>query len=118
MKVIVYHNPRCSKSRETIKLLKAQNIDFEVRLYLKDIPQPDEIKALLSLLGFSSARELMRRKEKIYQALHLANESSEEVLINALYEYPQLIERPIVIIDNVAKICRPPEQILPLLSDS
>lgn len=115
MKVIVYHNPRCSKSRETIKLLEAQNIDFEVRLYLQDIPQTDEIRTLLSLLGFSSARELMRCKEKLYQELNLADENNEEVLIQALCKHPQLIERPIVIINSAAKICRPPELVLSMV---
>lgn len=117
MKPIVYHNPRCSKSRETIKLLADKNIDVEIRLYLQDVPSSDELKSLLSLLGFSSARALMRTKESIYKDLNLAAENDEAALLAAMVENPKLIERPIVIVENAAKIGRPPESVLALFND-
>lgn len=115
MSVTVYHNPRCSKSRETIKLLQDKGIEFSTRLYLQDIPTVSEINALLELLGFSSARELMRQKEDAYKTLKLAAIDDEPTLVKALHEHPKLIERPIVVIDDkTAKIGRPPEAVLTL----
>lgn len=115
MSVIVYHNPRCSKSRETVKLLQDKQIDFDARLYLQDIPTADELKKVIELLGFSSARELMRQKESLYKELNLATVNDEEALITAMIENPKLIERPIVIVnDAAAKIGRPPESVLAL----
>lgn len=115
MSVIVYHNPRCSKSRETVALLRAKQINFEPRLYMKDIPTKSELMQVLSLLGFTSARQLMRQKEKIYQTHQLAAVEDESVLIEAMLENPQLIERPIVIVNNQqAKIGRPPASVLSL----
>lgn len=115
MKVTVYHNPRCSKSRATVKLLENAQIKFDIRLYLQDIPSIEEIKNLVGLLGFSSARELMRRKEAVYKDLQLATVDDETTLLSALHQYPKLIERPIVVVDErVAKIGRPPESVLDL----
>lgn len=115
MTVIVYHNPRCSKSRETIKLLETQGIDFETRLYLNDVPSVDELKNLTKLLGFSSAKSLLRTKEDAYKALNLAEETDEETILKAMHEHPKLIERPIVVVNGkTAKIGRPPEQVLEL----
>lgn len=115
MTVIVYHNPRCSKSRETIKLLESQGIDFETRLYLNDIPSVDELKKLTELLGFSSAKSLLRTKEDAYKTLNLADETNEKTILEAMHAHPKLIERPIVVVnDEVAKIGRPPEQVLEL----
>lgn len=115
MNITVYHNPRCSKSRETIKLLESQQLDFQTRLYLQDVPSQAEIKQLLILLGFSFARELMRDKEDCYKTLNLAMENDEEKLIQAMHNHPVLIERPIVVVDNVAaKIGRPPQAVLAL----
>ncbi len=115
MSVIVYHNPRCSKSRETVKLLEENHIDFTTRLYLQDTPRQAEIKQLIKLLGFSSARELMRTSESIYKELKLRDETDENLLIKAMEENPKLIERPIVIVDDkAAKIGRPPESVLSL----
>lgn len=114
MKTIVYHNPRCSKSRETVKLLTSHRVDFDVRLYLEDIPSAEEISTLLQKLGFSSARELMRTKETLYKELNLAEEMDEKQLIVALHNHPKLIERPIVMTNKCAKIGRPPESVLAL----
>lgn len=115
MSTIVYHNPRCSKSRETIKLLEQHKIAFEPRLYLQDIPTKAELAQVISLLGFSSAQALMRHKEAIYKELKLATEDNEDKLLAAMVAHPKLIERPIVIVDNQqAKIGRPPESVLSL----
>ncbi len=83
MTAIVYHNPRCSKSRETVKLLEARHIPFQTRLYLTDVPSEAEIKQVLKALGFASARELMRSKEALYKELNLAEVDSEQALIAA-----------------------------------
>ncbi|MGY0399912.1 MAG: arsenate reductase (glutaredoxin) [Ostreibacterium sp.] len=115
--ITVYHNPCCSKSRETLQLLTDKAIDFETRYYLQTVPSKAELKHLLSLLGFASARELMRTKESIYQALDLGKVSDEETLLDAMIENPKLIERPIVVVDDkVAKIGRPPESVLTLFN--
>lgn len=114
--VTIYHNPRCSKSRETLTLLEQQGVDPHVVLYLDTPPTKDELKKLLKELGFSSARELMRKKETVYNDLKLADETlSEEQLLQAMVENPKLIERPIVVKGNKARIGRPPEQVLEIL---
>lgn len=114
--VSIYHNPRCSKSRETLSLLKANGVEPEVVLYLETPPDAATIKTLLSQLGFSSARELMRQKEDLYKELNLADSAlSEEQLIQAMVENPKLIERPIVLANGQARIGRPPESVLEIL---
>lgn len=119
MTVTVYHNPRCSKSRETIQLLTSQQIEFDTRLYLQDIPNVDELKNLVKLLGFQSAKELMRQKESIYKILELADVFDDTTLLNTMHENPKLIERPIVVIDNqAAQIGRPPEAVMSLFKEN
>ena len=114
--VSIYHNPRCSKSRETLSLLKANGVEPEVVLYLETPPEAATIKTLLSQLGFASARELMRQKEDLYKELNLADSAlSEEQLIQAMVENPKLIERPIVLANGQARIGRPPESVLEIL---
>lgn len=114
--VSIYHNPRCSKSRETLSLLKANGVEPEVVLYLETPPDAATIKTLLSQLGFASARELMRQKEDLYKELNLADSAlSEEQLIQAMVENPKLIERPIVLANGQARIGRPPESVLEIL---
>ncbi|XTZ39463.1 arsenate reductase (glutaredoxin) [Salmonella enterica] len=115
-KVKIYHNPRCSKSRETLSLLKENGIEPEVVLYLETPPDAATVQKLLQLLGMSSARELMRQKEDLYKELDLGNSSlSEEELVQALVANPKLIERPIVVANGQARIGRPPEQVLEIL---
>lgn len=115
-KVEIYHNPRCSKSRETLNLLKEKGVEPEVVLYLETPPDAAAVKSLLKKLGFTSARELMRRKEDLYKELKLDDASlSEEALIQAMIEHPKLIERPIVLANGKARIGRPPEQVLEIL---
>ncbi|MGB7802609.1 arsenate reductase (glutaredoxin) [Buttiauxella sp.] len=114
--VSIYHNPRCSKSRETLSLLKANGVEPEVVLYLETPPDAETITSLLEQLGFGSARELMRQKEDLYKELNLADAMlSEEQLIQAMVEHPKLIERPIVLANGKARIGRPPESVLEIL---
>lgn len=114
--VKIYHNPRCSKSRETLSLLKTQGVEPQVVLYLETPPDAATLRELLAMLGMSSARELMRRKEELYSTLNLANSDlTEEQLVQALVENPKLIERPIVVANGQARIGRPPEQVLEIL---
>ncbi|MDF3827050.1 MULTISPECIES: arsenate reductase (glutaredoxin) [unclassified Pseudocitrobacter] len=115
--VKIYHNPRCSKSRETLSLLKANGVEPEVVLYLETPPDAEGIKQLLQMLGMSSARELMRQKEDLYKSLNLADSQlTEAQLIQAMVENPKLIERPIVVSNGQARIGRPPEQVLEIVS--
>ncbi len=115
--VNIYHNPRCSKSRDTLSLLKANGIDPEVVLYLETPPDAATLRQLLKMLNMSSARELMRQKEDLYKSLNLADpQLSEEALIQAMVENPKLIERPIVVSHGQARIGRPPEQVLEIVS--
>ncbi|MBS0853858.1 arsenate reductase (glutaredoxin) [Leclercia sp. UBA2479] len=114
--VKIYHNPRCSKSRETLSLLQSNGIEPDVVLYLETPPDADTIKALLQMLGMDSARELMRQKEELYKSLNLADSHlSEAALIQAMVENPKLIERPIVVANGKARIGRPPEQVLDIV---
>lgn len=114
--VTIYHNPRCSKSRETLALLEQHGVTPDVVLYLETPPSVDQLKKLLKELGFSSARELMRKKEDLYKDLKLADENlSEAQLLQAMVENPKLIERPIVVKGTQARIGRPPEQVLEIL---
>ncbi|MEX3020204.1 arsenate reductase (glutaredoxin) [Kluyvera sp. STS39-E] len=114
--VTLYHNPRCSKSRETLSLLKENGIDPNVVLYLDTPPDAATLRQLLKMLGMTSARELMRQKEDLYKALNLSDSQlSEDALIKAMVENPKLIERPIVISNGQARIGRPPEQVLDIV---
>lgn len=111
----IYHNPRCSKSRETLSLLQQQSAQVEIVDYLKTPPSAEELTQLLHLLGLK-ARELLRTKEDDYQQLALDNPSlTEQQLIEAMIAHPKLIERPIVVKGNKAVIGRPPSNVLTLL---
>ena len=111
----IWHNPRCSKSRDSFKLLEEKGIDAEVVKYLENIPTKEELRELLQMLDMT-ARELMRTKEAVYKELNLKDETSEEALIEAMITNPKLIERPIVIRDNKAVIGRPIEKVIDLLA--
>lgn len=114
--VTIYHNPRCSKSRETLNLLEQHGVEPNIVLYLETPPDAATLKTLLKQLGFSSARQLMRTKEDIYKTLKLDDASlSEEQLIQTMVANPKLIERPIVVKKNKARLGRPPEQVLEIL---
>jgi len=114
--VAIYHNPRCSKSRETLKLLEESGIEPEVILYHETPPTVATLQDVLKKLGFSSARELMRKGEEIYKTLNLADKNlSEAQLLHAMAENPKLIERPIVLANGKARLGRPPEQVKEIL---
>ena len=112
--VKIWHNPRCSKSRNAVALLEEQGVEAEVVKYLETPPSKDEIFEVLKMLGIS-ARELMRTKEDIYKELGLKDVSDEDALIDAIVAHPKLIERPIVIKDGKAAIGRPIENIVEIL---
>jgi len=113
--ITIWHNPRCSKSRDSFKLLEEKGIEANVVKYLEEIPTKEELQNILNMLGMSSARELMRTKEAVYSELNLKDETSEEKLIEAMVSNPKLIERPIIIKGNKAVIGRPIEKVIELL---
>ncbi|MGF1763669.1 arsenate reductase (glutaredoxin) [Aliivibrio kagoshimensis] len=116
MDVVIYHNPRCSKSRQTLSLLEENGVSPSVVLYLETAPTVDELKDVYAQLGFSTVREMMRTKEDQYKALNLSDNSLSDLdLFTAMHNHPKIIERPIVITNNQAKIGRPPEQVLEIL---
>ncbi|QSX42328.1 arsenate reductase (glutaredoxin) [Shewanella cyperi] len=111
----IFHNPRCSKSRQTLELLQQQGAEITVVEYLKDTPTAEELTRILSLLGLT-ARQLMRTKEEEYQALGLDNPAlTEAELIAAMVATPKLIERPVVLANGKAAVGRPPENVLAIL---
>ncbi len=113
--VTIYHNPRCSKSRQTLELLETQGLTPTIVKYLETPPDAATLNSLLSMLGLEP-RELMRQKEAEYSELNLANpELTREQLIQAMLDHPRLIERPIVVSNGQAVIGRPPEQVLTIL---
>jgi len=114
--ITLYHNPRCSKSRDALNLLREQGQEPEVILYLETPPTAKSLKALLAKLGIS-ARDLLRKGEDAYKELNLADEKlSEAALIKAMVENPKLIERPIAINGDKAVIGRPPENVLQIIT--
>ena len=115
MSVTIYHNPRCSKSRQTLALLEEKGIEPTIVEYLKTPPAKADLDRILTLLG-KEPRELMRKKEEPYGANNLGDESlSRDDLIAAMVENPILIERPIVLANGKAAIGRPPESVLDIL---
>lgn len=114
-KTTIYHNPRCSKSRQGLELLAKHGIVPQVVEYLKTPPSHRQLEQILELLGLEP-RELMRHKEAEYSQLGLDDPKlSRAALIDAMVEHPKLIERPIVIHGRKAIIGRPPEKILEIL---
>jgi arsenate reductase len=115
MSVTIYHNPRCSKSRQTLALLQEKGVEPEIIEYLSSPPDAATLGEILGKLGMEP-RELMRRKEAPYKDLNLADEGkSQDALIQAMVDNPILIERPIVLSDGKAALGRPPEQVLDIL---
>jgi arsenate reductase (glutaredoxin) len=115
MTVRIYHNPRCAKSRETLKLLRDRGIEPEIVEYLKHPPSAVELHALLRALGWAP-RDLMRRKEAVYAKLNLDDPAmARGDLLMAMVENPVLIERPIVVNGDKVAVGRPPEAVLAIL---
>lgn len=116
MGITIFHNPRCSKSRDTLALLQEKGISPTIVAYLEQPPSPAELGKLLSRLGFADARQLMRKNEAEYKELGLDNPGlDQEALIAAMVAHPRLIERPIVVNGEKAAIGRPPENVLTVL---
>lgn len=112
---VIYHNPRCSKSRQTLELVKEQGLDPQIIEYLKTPPSTDELESILNMLDIEP-RDLMRRQEKEYKELGLDDPTLDRAsLIQAMVEHPRLIERPIVINKGRAALGRPPETVLEIL---
>lgn len=115
MKVQILHNPRCSKSRTTLQLLRDTGVEPEVILYLETPPDTAQLTSILGKLDMQP-RELMRKGQSEYKQMGLDNEQlSNEQLIAAMLEAPILIERPIVLANGKARIGRPPESVLKIL---
>ena len=115
MSVVIYHNPRCSKSRQTLELLRSRGIEPTIIEYLKTPPDAATLEDLLQKLKLEP-RELMRRKEAAYVDAGLANPGLDRAaLIAAMVAHPVLIERPIVLANGLAALGRPPENILSIL---
>lgn len=113
--ITIYHNPRCSKSRQTLALLEQNGVNPNIVLYLETPPTPAQLQGLLRKLRFT-ARELLRKSEDDYKALGLANEGLDEhALLKAMSEHPKLIERPIVVGGDRAVLGRPPENVFELI---
>jgi arsenate reductase len=113
--VTIYHNPRCTKSRQTLQLLEEKGITPEVVLYLETPPSKETVKELLSKLG-KKPLEIVRKNEAEFCALGLnAADTSDDQIINGIVSAPKLLERPIVVKGDKAAIGRPPENVLAIL---
>ncbi|HHE9947314.1 arsenate reductase (glutaredoxin) [Haemophilus influenzae] len=116
MSVIIYHNPHCSKSRETLALLENKGIQTIIELYLQKQYSVNELQSIAKKLGIDDVRQMMRTKDELYKSLNLDNlDLSQAELFKAISEHSALIERPIVINGDKAKIGRPPETVLEIL---
>lgn len=115
MAITVYHNPRCSKSRQTVALLRERGIEPELVEYLKEPPAAETLAHLATLLGVEP-REMMRHGEAEYRELGLDDPDLERTaLLQAIADHPRLLERPIVVNGDRAAIGRPPERVLEIL---
>ncbi|WP_425049395.1 arsenate reductase (glutaredoxin) [Psychromarinibacter sp. S121] len=113
-KVTIWHNPRCTKSRETLALLQDKGCDITERRYLDDAPTEAEIRDVLDLLGVPAIK-LMRTKEAEFKAQGLTKDTVDAALIAAMAATPKLIERPVVFANGRAALGRPPEAVLEIL---
>ncbi len=114
--VLLWHNPRCSKSRQTKALLEEKGVSLSLRLYLESPPSIQELDELLKMLGTEDPALILRKKESLYKELGLEGKSKGE-LLKAISEHPKLLERPIAVLGTRARLGRPPEQVLELLEE-
>jgi len=114
MGILIYHNPRCSKSRRTLEMLREREVEAEIVEYLRTPPSADRVLELASLLGLP-VHGLLRTREAAYAERGLGPESSDAELAAAVAEEPSLLERPIVVSGDRAVVGRPPEAVLELL---
>lgn len=110
----IYHNPRCTKSRQTLELIRTAGIEPEIIEYLNDVPSEAELKELIALLGIKPY-DLLRRGEADFKDHFKGKELSDDEWISAMVKYPKLIERPIVVKQKKAVLGRPPENVKTLL---
>lgn len=110
----IYHNPRCTKSRQTLERIREAGQEPQIVEYLKDTPTAEELKALLSKLGIGP-QDLLRKGEAIYKEQYKGKELSDEEWVEAMIAHPKLIERPIVVKGDKAVLGRPPENVDALL---
>lgn len=113
MTVTIWHNPRCSKSRQTLALLQEKGIEPVIRQYLQDTPSEADVRDALAQLGRPAA-DLVRKGEPAYREAGLSKDSNPDTLIAAMVRFPKLIERPVVFAKGRAAIGRPPEAVLDL----
>ncbi len=113
--ITLWHNPRCSKSRQALALLEEAGADVQVRRYLDDAPTLAELTTLRHALGHPPARDMMRRGEKVFKELGLSKDSPDSDLMAAMASHPILIERPVAIKGDRAVIGRPPDNVTDLL---
>ncbi|KIN75752.1 arsenate reductase (glutaredoxin) [Sulfitobacter mediterraneus] len=113
--ITIWHNPRCSKSRQTLALIEEAGVEVTVRKYLDDAPTAAEIEAVHAALGTPPLIEMMRSGDKVFKDLGLGKDSSDSELLSAMATQPALIERPIVIKGDQAVIGRPPANVRALL---
>ena len=115
MKATIYHNPRCSKSRQTLALLEEKGVDLEIIEYLKTPPDKKTLKGILKKLDIEAAG-LIRKNESVFSEMQLGDKlDNANALLDAMVHNPILIERPIVLANNKAAIGRPPEAVLDIL---
>lgn len=114
MEMKIYHNPRCSKSRQTLAILEEKAVNVEIIEYLKDIPTTEELSELIKKLNISP-EELVRKSEKDFKENFKGKTLTDKEWVEAMIEFPKLIERPIVVKNNKAVLGRPPENVLNLL---
>ena len=112
--VKIYHNPRCTKSRQALQLIEEKGVEYQVVKYMDDALTPQELQGVLKKLGMS-ASELIRKKEQIWKDEFKDKEMGDEELILAMIEYPKLMERPIVENGDRAVVGRPTEKVLEVL---
>jgi len=111
----IYHNPRCSKSRQTLSLLQEHGVEPEVIKYLDTPPDADTVRDLVGKLGLARAHDLVRAKEAEYREAGLSPDADDETVIQAIARYPKLLERPVVVKGGRAVLGRPPENVLDLI---
>jgi arsenate reductase len=112
--MILWHNPRCSKSRQALALLEEKGVRFEIRKYLEDTPSVTELEALQKALNLP-AIDMMRPKEAAFKEMGLSKDMEDSALLAAMAEQPKLIERPVLVNGDKAMTGRPPERILDIL---
>ena len=113
-KMKIYHNPRCSKSRETLQLIKDAGVEVEIVDYLKNIPTAEDLTTILMKLNLKPT-DILRKGEAVYKEKFKNSNFNDDEWIKVMIEYPKLIERPIVIKGNKAILGRPPQNVLELL---